>query len=190
MGKNFDSQIFLCTVVNQGYLQLSSSSISRLNTCFQSFLRVNLTITRSLFLPSRWQLSMNSAAMEQPTFWKTDRTFTSRCLSSTWPGIQTTSTHWFLEYCAFAEHWRSNTTIRLVNSVLTRLAIESSDWTLEKFLLNLRISSTTSLFSSNILFCNDLLCPSSDKTIRISSLLNSLSNDSSMYWGIVKIVAR
>ena len=71
------------------------------STCLQSFLRVNLTMTRSLFLPSRWQSSMNSGAMVQPTFWKTYSTFVSRCSSSTWQGIPTTSIHSFLTYWAF-----------------------------------------------------------------------------------------
>ena len=98
------------------------------------------------------------------TFCKIDSTFASRCLSSTWWGIPTTSTHSFLEYYVFAQHWHSNVTILLVNAVLTCLAIESSDWSLEKFSLKLRISSTTSLFTSDILLCNDIFCSSSDKT--------------------------
>ena len=61
---------------------------------------------------------------------------------------------------------------------------------LRKFSLNLRISSTTSLFTSDILLCNDLFCSSSDKTIGINSLFNSLSSNSSVYRGMVMIAAR
>ena len=133
MGTNFDSQIFLFPVVNQGHLQLSRSS-------FQMFV-IYLVRNSNHF-----------------------HTFLS----------------WVLP---FAQHWRFNVTILLVNPVLTLLVIESSDWSLEKFPLNLPISSTTSLFTSDILLCNDLFCSSSDKTIGISSLFNSLSSDSSVYWG-------
>ena len=104
----------------------------------------------------RCRSSMNSGAMVQPTFWKIDITFASRCLPSTWRGIPTTCTHSFLEYWAFAQHWRSNVTIRLVSSVLTRLAIESSDWSLEKF--SLTYAFLLQLHCSYQKFCSAIIC--------------------------------
>ena len=97
------------------------------DTYFQSFVRVNLPVTWMLFLSSCWQASMNSGAMVQPTFWKIDSTFTFRCSSSTWQGIPSTSTYSFLKCWTFAHHWGSNVTICFVSSVLTCLAIASSD---------------------------------------------------------------
>ena len=111
--------------------------------------------------------------------------------ASTWERISTTSTYSIFEYSTFSLHWRFNITIRLFSSILKVLVTKSSNWSLEKFSLNLYIFSPTSLSISDNLFCNVLLCSSSNKTIGISStvLFNSLSSDSSEYRSMVMKIA-
>ena len=152
---------------------------------FRKYFGITITAEKTI----RCRSSMNSGAMVQPTFWKIDIPFASRCLPSTWRRIPTTCTHSFLEYWAFAQHWRSNVTIRSQFSTDT-FSYREFWLKLRKVFFNLRISSTASLFISEILFCNNLLCYSSDKTIGKSFLLNCLSDDSLVYWGMVTIVAR
>ena len=186
---NFDLHIFLCRGKSRWSAVKSYKSFLTWSTCLQSFLRSNLTIALSLFLPSQWESSMNSGAMVQPTFWKSDRTFASRSLSSTWRGVPTTSTHSFLEYWVFVQHWHSNVTIRLVSTILTNSCREFL-LKVRKIFVKLRHFFQHFTFASDILLYNDLLCSSSENTIGISSPFNSLSNDSSVHWSMVIIVAR
>ena len=124
-----------------------------------------------------------SSQSVKPVFWKIDNIFVSKFLSSTCRGIPTTSKYSLLEYWAFAQHWRSIVTILLQSSLFTSLVATSSDWSLVKLSLKLRIFWSIALLSSVILFCND-------RTIGIRSLFSILSRASSVYCNMFDIVAR
>ena len=73
---------------------------------WQSFPFENLMMTL-LCLPRRWQASILSLGMSQPTFLKILRTLSSSSFCLTDSGIPATSKHSPLEYWAFAEHYLS-----------------------------------------------------------------------------------
>ena len=62
-------------------------------------------------------------------------------------GIPIMSSHCLLEYCSFAQHWRSMSTILLESKLLTFFVTHSSDWSLSNLSFNFRISSSNSVWS-------------------------------------------
>ena len=80
------------------------------------------------------------------------------------------SKHSRLEYCAFYQHWRSILTSLLDSRILVCFVTDNSACNLEKDSFNLRISTSTFLFTSSGLFW-------SDKIIGIRSFLLIFCND-------------
>ena len=124
-------------------------------TCWQSFLRENLTMTVGFFLVVLWQASVCSVGILHPSFSKMATTFSSKASASTSLGIPTMSRNSRLEYYAFNQQWRSILTSLLDTRVLTCFVKDTSACNLEKDSLNLRISTSTLLLTSWSLFWSD-----------------------------------
>ena len=101
-------------------------------TCWQSFLRKNLTITVKFFLLIMWQASMHSVGILHPSFSKMGTTFSSKAPAPTSLGMPTMFWHSRLEYCAFNQHWCSIVTNQLDRRVLTYFVTDTSACNLEK----------------------------------------------------------
>ena len=129
---------------------ISSSSIFRRSlltdkTWSQSFLRKNLAMTLQLFV-RRWYASTSRERISQPTLLKTSSTFGSKFSFEISWGMPATFKHSFLEHWEFAQHCLSISITLLLRSALTFLTILTSDPSLTKLSLNVRISSRASLF--------------------------------------------
>ena len=140
-----------------------------LQTCWQSFLFMNLPITAGLFLLILWQASIRSRGISQPSLPKMLRTFSTKTSASTLLGMSITSRHSLLEYCAFAQQWRSILVSLFDKSEFTCHETANPDWSFKITSDNLRIYSTTFLLPLSSLLCKK-------STVLIMSLLFIFSN--------------
>ena len=156
------------------------NSFFALSTFWQSFRRENFTIILSLFLLLRWQALILFPSIRQPTLSNIFKTFSSTSPSLTLWGEPTSSKHSHLQYCAFAQHWRSMEKSLLDSTEFTCLVTVSSDWNYSKFSLNLRIWSIISLLAASLSICFY-------RTIEIRFFFSSLSEVSSVFFDIIEI---
>ena len=121
-------------------------SFLTLQMCWQSFRLENLTITVSVVLPTRWQASIWSEEISQPSFLKIFNTFSSRISPDTSKRMTTISRHFHLEYWAFAHHCLSKVVNLVNNKLLAFFVTANSVCSFEIDSLSLRTSTRTVLF--------------------------------------------
>ena len=120
---------------------------------------------------SGWQASMRSVGILHPSPSEMVTTFSYKTSASTSLKVSTIARHSCLDYCAFNQHWGSILTSLPDRRVLTYFVTDTSACNLEKDSFNLRISTTTFLFTSSSLSW-------SNKSIGIRTFLLISRNDS------------
>ena len=96
-----------------------------LQTCWQAFRLENLKITVSVVLLTRWQASIRSGEISQPSFANIFKTFSFRTSPETSWGMPTISRHSRLEYWAFNQRCLSKV-VNLVNNKLLTVFVTAS----------------------------------------------------------------
>ena len=151
-GSRIPSTGVLVPLLHHAWKKFSRSFLT-LHTCWQSFRLDNLTSTVSVVLPTRWQASIRSGEMSQPSFPKIFKTFSSRTSPETSSGTPTISRHSRLEYWAFAQHNLSKVVNLVNNKLLTFFVTASSQCSCDTDSSGLRTSSKTVLSLSSNLLC-------------------------------------
>ena len=111
------------------------------NISWQFFLFENLIMTL-LCLPARWQASILSLEISQPTFLKILGTLSLSSFSLTDSSTPATSKHFLLEYWAFAQHCLSKSVTLCWSKELTFFVTSSCDSRLVNLSFTLRTSSS------------------------------------------------